>query len=141
MSDSLQPHELYSPWNSPGQNTGVGSLSLLQGIFPTQGSNPGLPPCGQILYQLSHKGSHFTKAHQQIYPNPGQPQAIKKENLNAQTELTMSQEMLMEDSQCIWWKIVKDKLPKASLKLSLLQGDMDYRNDRKIVGNSWWSSG
>ena len=34
--DSLQPHELYSPWNSPGQNTGVGSLSLLQGIFPTQ---------------------------------------------------------------------------------------------------------
>ena len=43
MSDSLRPHGLYSPWNSPGQNTGVGSLSLLQGIFPTQGSNPGLP--------------------------------------------------------------------------------------------------
>ena len=38
LSDSLQPHELYSPWNSPSQNTGVGSLSLLQGIFPTQGS-------------------------------------------------------------------------------------------------------
>ena len=55
MSDSLLPHELYSPWNSPGQNTGVGSLSLLQGIFPTQGSNPGLPYCKQILYQLSHK--------------------------------------------------------------------------------------
>ena len=35
-SDSLRPHGLYSPWNSPGQNTGVGSLSLLQGIFPTQ---------------------------------------------------------------------------------------------------------
>ena len=34
-SDSLQPHGLYSPWNSPGWNTGVGSLSLLQGIFPT----------------------------------------------------------------------------------------------------------
>ena len=45
-----------SPWNSPGQNTGVGSLSLLQGIFPTQGSNPGLQHCRQILYQLSHKG-------------------------------------------------------------------------------------
>ena len=42
-SDSLQPLGLYSPWNSPGQNTGVGSLFLLQGIFPTQGSNPGLP--------------------------------------------------------------------------------------------------
>ena len=39
MSDSLWPHGLYSPWNSPGQNTGVSSLSLLQGIFPTQGLN------------------------------------------------------------------------------------------------------
>ena len=57
MSDSLQPHGLYSPGNSPGQNTGVGSFSLLWGIFPTQGSNPGLPHCWQILYQLSHKGS------------------------------------------------------------------------------------
>ena len=57
MSDSLGPHGLYSPWNSPGQNTGVGSLSLLQGIFPTQELNPGLPYCRQILYQLSHKGS------------------------------------------------------------------------------------
>ena len=50
-------YTVYSPWNSPGQNTGVGSLSLLQGIFPTQGSNPGLPHCRQILYQLSHQGS------------------------------------------------------------------------------------
>ena len=55
MSDPLQPHELYSPWNLPGQNTGVGSNSLLQG--PTQGSNPGLPHCRQILYKLSHRGS------------------------------------------------------------------------------------
>ena len=47
---------LISPWNSLGQNTGVDSLSLLQGIFPTQGPNPGLPHCRQILYQLSHKG-------------------------------------------------------------------------------------
>ena len=47
---------IYSPWNSPGQKTIVGSLSLLQGIFPTQGSNPGLLHCRQILYQLSHKG-------------------------------------------------------------------------------------
>ena len=50
VSDSLQLDVLYSPWNSPGQNTGVDSLSLLQGIFPTQGSNPGLPHCSQILY-------------------------------------------------------------------------------------------
>ena len=48
-----RPHGLYSPWNSPGQNTGVGSLSLLQGTLPTQGSNPGLPHCRWILYQLS----------------------------------------------------------------------------------------
>ena len=47
----------YSPWNSLGQNTGVGSLSLPWGIFATQGSNPGLPHCRWILYQLSHKGS------------------------------------------------------------------------------------
>ena len=45
-----------SPWNSPGQNIGVGSLSLLQGILPTQGLNPGIPHCRWILYQLSHKG-------------------------------------------------------------------------------------
>ena len=47
----------YSPWNSPGQNTGVGSLSFLQGIFPTQGLNPDLPHCRRILYQVSHQGS------------------------------------------------------------------------------------
>ena len=57
VSDSLQPHRLYSPWYSPGQNTGVGSHSLFQKIFPTQGLNPGLPHCRQILYLLSHKGS------------------------------------------------------------------------------------
>ena len=57
VSNSLRPHGLYSPWNSPGQNTGVCSLSLLQGIFPTQGLKPGFPHCRQILYQLSHKGS------------------------------------------------------------------------------------
>jgi len=49
-----------TPWNSPGQNTGVGNLSLLQGIFPTQGSNPSLPHCRWILYQLSHRGNPVT---------------------------------------------------------------------------------
>ena len=56
VSDSLQPHGLYSPWNSLGQNIGMGSLSLLQGIFPTQGSSPGLPHCRWILYHLSYQG-------------------------------------------------------------------------------------
>ena len=50
---------MYSPWNSPGQNTGVGSLSLLQGIFPSQGLNPSLPHCGWVLYQLCYQGSPF----------------------------------------------------------------------------------
>ena len=57
VSDSLRPHGLYSPWNSLGQNTGVGSPFLLQGIFPTQRSNPCLSHCRRILYQLSHLGS------------------------------------------------------------------------------------
>ena len=51
------PASLLCPWNSPGQNTRVGSYSLLQGIFPTQELNPSLPHCRQILYCLSHQGS------------------------------------------------------------------------------------
>ena len=42
--------------DSPGKNTRVGCHAFLQGIFPTQGSNPGLPPCRKILYHLSHQG-------------------------------------------------------------------------------------
>ena len=74
---SLRHVQLFrTPWISPGQNTEVGSLSLLQGIVPTQGSNPRLLLCGQILYQLSHKGSprilrwiayHFSRES----PDPG----------------------------------------------------------------------
>ena len=57
VSDSLQPHGLYSPWNSSGQNTGEGSLFLLQGIIPTQGLNPGLLHGKWLLYKLSHQAS------------------------------------------------------------------------------------
>ena len=54
VSNSLRPHGLYCPWNSPGQNTGVGSRSLFQGIFSTQGSNPGLPHLFNLhIYGLS----------------------------------------------------------------------------------------
>ena len=61
VSDSFQPHGLQPtrvlcPWNSPGKNPGVDCYSLLQRIFPTQGSNPGLLHCRWILYQLIHKG-------------------------------------------------------------------------------------
>ena len=60
MSDSLRHHDstrLLCPWESPGKNTGVGSLFLLQGIFPTQEFSPGLPYHRQILYHLSYQGS------------------------------------------------------------------------------------
>ena len=59
VSDSLRPHglkptRLLCPWNSPGKNTGVGCHSLLQGIFPTQGSNLGFLHCRKILYHVNH---------------------------------------------------------------------------------------
>ena len=56
LCDSMDCRLLY-PWDSPEKNTGVCCHSLLQGIFPTQGSNSELPHCGQILYHLSHQGS------------------------------------------------------------------------------------
>ena len=56
VSNFLLPHGLHSLWNFLGQNTGMDSFSLLQGIFPTQGLNPGLTHCRRILYQLSHRG-------------------------------------------------------------------------------------
>ena len=62
LSDSLQPRglqpvRLLCPWDAPGQNTRVGCHALLQGIFPTRGSNPGLPHCRWILYCLRHEGT------------------------------------------------------------------------------------
>ena len=62
VSDSLRPHglqptRLLCPWDFPGNSTGVDCHFLLQGIFPTQGLNPGLPHCRQTLYHLSHQGS------------------------------------------------------------------------------------
>ena len=59
----------YSSWNSPDQNTRVGSHCVLQGIFPTQGSNPGVPHCRRVLYQLSHQGSSISRAESKSLPN------------------------------------------------------------------------
>ena len=56
LPDGLEPTKLLSPWGFPGKNTGVGCHFLLQGIFPTQGLNPGLPHCRQVLYRLRHRG-------------------------------------------------------------------------------------
>ena len=66
---TLQSHGLYSPWNSPGQNTGVSSFSILQGIFQAQGLNTGLPHYRHILYQLSQKGNRII-----LYLSPNQQQ-------------------------------------------------------------------
>ena len=65
VSDSLWVHGLQAtrflcPWNSPCKNPGVGCHSFLQGIFLTQGSNPGLLHCRQILFPLSHQESPNT---------------------------------------------------------------------------------
>ena len=65
MSDSVRPHglqptRLLRPWDFPGKSTGVGCHFLLQGIFLTQGLNPGLLYCRQMLYRLSHQGSPLT---------------------------------------------------------------------------------
>ena len=77
VSDSLRPRGLHSSWNSPGQNTGVGSLSFLHGIFPIQGSIPGLLHCRQILYQLTYEGSSQYK---RLAFNPwGQEGFLEKE--------------------------------------------------------------
>ena len=75
VSNSSQPHGLQPtrprplcPWNSPGKNTGMGNRSLLQGIFLTQGSNPGILHCRQILYYVSHQGSPISNlTHLRIY--------------------------------------------------------------------------
>ena len=60
MSDSLQPHGLYSPWNSPGRNTGVGSLSLLQGNLPTPGVEPRSPALQADSLPAEPPGKPFT---------------------------------------------------------------------------------
>ena len=57
LCDSMDPAKLLCPWDSTDKNTGVGRYSLLQGIFPTQGLNPGFLNRRQILYPLSQQGN------------------------------------------------------------------------------------
>ena len=87
--NSLRPHGLKSPWNPPGQNTGVGCHSLLQGIFPPQGLNAGVLHCRWILYQLSHqerpstirrgqrRGQMLLKEDLYYLPSKGDTQAVQ----------------------------------------------------------------
>ena len=116
MSDSWRPHELYSPWKSPGQNTGVGSLALLQGIFPTQGSNPGLPNCRQILSQLSTR-VHHTKCQTGWSKSWNQDCRRNISNLLYADNTTLMAES-KEELKSLLMK-VKEEGEKAGLKLSI----------------------
>ena len=82
-SHGLYPTRLLCPWDSPGKNTGVGCRALFQGIFPTQGSNPSLLHCRQILYQLSYQGSPYN--------------AVCKLNLSKTEEMKKNLKAL-----CVW---------------------------------------
>ena len=83
LSDSLRSHGLYSPWNSPGQNTGVDNLSLLQRIFPTQGLNPGLRHCRWILYQLTTQSQKqwYSWEESRTKMKPGGKDSLSQEDL------------------------------------------------------------
>ena len=90
----LQPVRLLCPWDFPDKNTGVGCHFLLEGIFPTQGSNPCLLHCWQILYHLSHQGSPNTsvaKPPKLFLPNPVPPDTEAKvtERKFKQREMTI----------------------------------------------------
>ena len=77
MSDSLQPHELYSPWNFLGQNTGVGGLSLVQGDLPNPGIEPRSPALqvdsspAEPLEKLRNTGVGSLSLLQGLNPDPG----------------------------------------------------------------------
>ena len=132
---SLQPHGLYSPRNSPGQNPGVGSFSLLQGIFPTQRSNSGLPHCRNILQQLSHKGSPYAEY---IMQNAGldETQAgikIAGRNINNfryadDTTLRTESE---EELKTSWWKW------KSWLKTEQSKSEDHGIRSHHFIANTW----
>ena len=115
MSDSLWPHELDSSWNSPGQNTIVGSLSLLKRIFPTWGSNPGLLYCTRILYQLSHKESPEEKQEQWNIHRGITNKTLNKNPLIFKVVSTCAYEKVCnyETKWCVGASIDKIKLEKS----------------------------
>ena len=123
VSNSLRPHRLCSPWNSPGQNTGVGSISLLQGIFPTQGWNPGLPHCGWILYQLSPQGSPTTSDFQENHFLPF-PRHWGRGHVTCHQLLEQGTTHLVVNLHFLSWCLAGEK-PKrglTGLKSGCLQG-------------------
>ena len=103
VSDSLRPHRLQPtrllcPWDSPGRNTGVGCHFLLQEIFPTQGSNLGLPYCRQMLYHLSQRGSSKVEQKRKRALNYSQVQAYVE--CECECEVTQSCPTLYDPVDC-----------------------------------------
>ena len=140
MFDSLWSHGLYSPWNSPGQNTGVGSCSLLQGIFPTQGSNPGLLYYRQILYHLSHQGSllllllsHFSRVRLCATPETAAHQAPPSLGFSRQEHWSgLPFPSPMHESQKWKWShsVVSDSLRPHGLQPTRLLHPWDFPGKR-----------
>ena len=86
----LQPTRLLCPWDFPGKDAGVGCHFLLQRIFPTQGSNPGLLHCRQILYWMSYKGSPIIMV---FYSKPSQSISVWSRNKYSPSDYTISSEL------------------------------------------------
>ena len=84
----MEPARLLCPLDSPGKNTQVGSHSLLQGIFPTQGLNTGLWLCRQILYHLSHQES--------LIKNIDSYRGLREKS-------SLIKEWLAGSVRCPWW--------------------------------------
>ena len=147
VSDSLWLW-LYSPWNFPGQNTGVGSLSLLQGIFPSQGWNPGLPNCRQILYQLSHKGSPralewgaypFSRGSSDLGIEPGSP-TLQEDSLP--TELS-GKSLFLPEELLIWTlyqasQLLRPDLKRWAPKRSSFENQCVHKPHKTLVRNTLW---
>ena len=95
MSESLQTHELYSPWNSPGQDTGVSSLALLQGIFLAQGLNPDLLHGRWNFYQVN-PGIEPRSPALQMESLPGEPQRKPLDICNLSKQILMSMKMVVQ---------------------------------------------
>ena len=144
MPDSLRPHELQPtkllcPWDFPGKDTGVGCHFLIQGIFPTQRSNPGLLHCRQILYRLSYKGSPiFAAPHMwDLVPKPGiEPEtpALEGHNLNHWTtrDIPDTKEAIPKSSLSVHCSGKNGKLPLGEKGNS--KANFPWR---KLTGQFW----
>ena len=155
MSNSLWPHGLSSPWNSPGsglENTGVVSHSLLQGIFQTQGLNPGLPHCRQILYQLSHQWSQKNTGvacHallQGIFSTQGPNPGLQHSGRSFIDWATRESQRKWKSLSCIWlvvtpWTIQSMELSRSeywSGLLFLLQGNFPTQESNQGILHGRW---